>query len=120
MSNVEFTLTSNAEAIKAATDEAIITALKAVGAQAQGHATAEITAVGAVDTGRLRDSIEFDVEDKTLYVGTNVEYAPYVEFGHKTTKGNDVAARPYLRPAIEKNLSEYQQIFEQELSKIGN
>ena len=115
MSNVEFTLTSNAEAIKAATDETIITALKAVGAQAQGHATAEITAVGAVDTGRLRDSIEFDVEDKTLYVGTNVEYAPYVEFG--TVK---MTARPYLRPAIEKNLSEYQQIFEQELSKIGN
>jgi hypothetical protein len=40
MSNVEVTLTSNADLIRQATDEAIQTALEAVGAQAQGNASA--------------------------------------------------------------------------------
>lgn len=35
---------------------------------------------------------------RTVYVGTNVEYAPYVELG--TSKQS---AKPYLRPAVEQN-----------------
>lgn len=34
-----------------------------------------------VDTGNLRNNISNTVVDDTVYVGTNVEYAPYVEFG---------------------------------------
>ena len=34
-----------------------------------------------VDTGDLRNSITHEVEDNVGYVGTNKEYAPYVEFG---------------------------------------
>jgi len=51
-----------------------------------------------VDTGRLRNSISTAKGDKTtMFVGTNVEYAPYVEFGtHK------MSAQPYMRPAAEK------------------
>lgn len=33
------------------------------------------------NTGILRRSITHEVEDNVGYVGTNVEYAPYVEFG---------------------------------------
>ena len=76
MADFEFTLTSNRELIESATAEAIQTALEAVGTQAVAHAVAEITAQGAVDTGRLRNSITKAVEDQTVYVGTNVEYAP--------------------------------------------
>ena len=36
--------------------------------------------------------------ERTVYIGTNVEYAPYVELG--TSKMN---AKPYLRPAVENN-----------------
>lgn len=54
-----------------------------------------------VDTGRLRASIWNDVERKgmttfVLSVGTNVEYAKFVEFG--TSK---MAAQPFLRPAVD-------------------
>ncbi len=35
---------------------------------------------------------------RTVYVGTNVEYAPYVELG--TSR---MGAKPYLRPAVENN-----------------
>jgi len=52
-----------------------------------------------VDTGRLRSSISVeDGEDGRGYfvkVGTNVEYAPYVEFGTY-----QMPAQPYLRPAL--------------------
>jgi HK97 gp10 family phage protein len=52
-----------------------------------------------VDTGRLRASITHeiasDVEGLVGRVGTDVEYAPYVEFGT-----GRMAAQPYLRPAL--------------------
>lgn len=57
-----------------------------------------------VDTGRLRSSITTDGprvisgEEITAKVGTNVEYAPFVEFGTKRQK-----AQPYLYPALAKN-----------------
>ena len=54
-----------------------------------------------VDTTRLRDSIEHEVEQLASHrletiVGTNVEYAPYQEMGTSM-----MAANPYLRPAFE-------------------
>jgi HK97 gp10 family phage protein len=50
-----------------------------------------------VDTGRLRSSIShaYDVGAGEVYVGTNVEYAAYVEFGTRRQR-----AQPYLRAAL--------------------
>lgn len=52
-----------------------------------------------VDTGRLRSSITHALgrDSRSLYcdVGTDVEYAPYVEFGTLRQ-----GAQPYLRPAL--------------------
>jgi len=54
-----------------------------------------------VRTGRLRASIHTGkIEDGVYYVGTNVHYAPYVEFGTRK-----MAARSYLRPAAKKVVS---------------
>ena len=55
-----------------------------------------------VDTGRLRGSIavEEDENKMEVMIGTDVKYAPYVEFG--TCK---MAARPYLRPAYYENIN---------------
>jgi HK97 gp10 family phage protein len=44
-------------------------------------------------------------------VGTNVEYAPYVELGTHRQK-----AQPYLRPAAEGHTAEYKQIIKTEMS----
>lgn len=63
-----------------------------------------------VDTGRLRNSISHAADDDTMYVGTNVEYAAYVELGTKRMK-----AQPYIEPSIMNHIDEYKQIAEQEL-----
>lgn len=34
-----------------------------------------------VDTGNLRSSIRYEVNGDSVEIGTNVEYAPYVEYG---------------------------------------
>ena len=51
-----------------------------------------------VDTGRLRNSIAHEVDANGLNatIGTNLEYAPYVEFGTQRMR-----ERPYLFPALE-------------------
>lgn len=59
-----------------------------------------------VDTGRLRTSITFEEEQNRngflkLVVGSNVDYAPFVEFGTERQ-----AAQPYLRPALRQVLSD--------------
>ena len=50
------------------------------------------------DTGRLANSITFDrVGDLTASVGSNLNYAPWLEYG--TSR---MAARPFFRPAVER------------------
>ena len=45
--------------------------------------------------------------EKAVYIGTNVEYAPYVEFGTSRQR-----AQPFLRPAATEHGAEYRQIIE--------
>ena len=58
-----------------------------------------------VDTGRLRNSITHGTDANSVYIGTNVEYAPYVELGTRRQH-----AQPYLRPAITNHMEEYKKI----------
>jgi HK97 gp10 family phage protein len=59
------------------------------------------------DTGRIRASIshEVDTQALTARVGTNVEYAKYLELGTK-----NMAARPFLRRAFNEHLEKLKQI----------
>lgn len=93
----------NTELIKNATREAVVVALEAVGLQAEGYAKR----LCPVDTGLLRNSITHTSDEDTAYIGTNVEYAAYVEYGTSKT-----AAQPYLKPAVNDHAQEYQKIFE--------
>jgi len=49
-----------------------------------------------VDTGNLQDSIEINSDKMSRTIGSDVEYALYVELGTQ-----HMAAQPYLRPAID-------------------
>lgn len=76
-------------------------ALEAIGMQAETYGKK----LCPVDTGRLRNSITHQTETDVVYVGTAVEYAPFVELG--TAKMN---AQPYIRPAVADHAEEYKQI----------
>ena len=53
------------------------------------------------------DNVIGDSSEECVYIGTNVEYAPYVENG--TSK---MAARPFLKPAATEHSDEYKRLFE--------
>lgn len=107
--NVE--VTSNAPAVKAAKDEAIQRALEKIGLAGESYAKLNLErAPRRVDTGRLRNSISHTHDDDTAYIGTNVEYAPYVEFGTVKMEPN-----MFLHKAVSENIPEYKSIAEAEL-----
>ena len=108
---------SNLWAVKSEVNQAIQRALEICGGKAESYAKK----LCPVDTGNLRNSITHaQYDDRTEAIGTNVEYAPYVELGHAKPGGGHVAAKPYLRPAVENHAAEYKKIIMTELSKVGN
>ncbi len=86
-------------------DKATAAALEEIGLTAEGYAKKACP----VDTGRLRNSITHLVSGREggreVYIGTNVEYAPYVEEGTV-----HMAAQPFLKPAAEGHAGTYRSI----------
>ena len=80
--------------------------LEAIGLTAEGYAKRETP----VDTGRLRNSISHATDDEAAYIGTNVEYAPYVELGARGRQGVHM-----LQRAATEHTDEYKQIMEDAL-----
>lgn len=107
MSDVEI-VADNTDQVIEALGIAMARGLEAIGIQAEGHAKA----LCPVDTGRLRNSITHVVDsgEKAAYIGTNVEYGPYVELGTSRQK-----EQPFLRPAAQNHGDEYGRILESEL-----
>jgi HK97 gp10 family phage protein len=107
-------------------------ALERCGMQAEGYAK-EMT---PVDTGNLRNSITHKVVENEVYIGTNNEYAAYVELGtgkyaeggrkdpwvYQDDEGrwhhtNGQRAQPYLKPAVADHKQTYRNIIEDELKR---
>ena len=87
-----------------AMEHAKSTALELIGGKAESYAKK----LCPVDTGRLRNSITHArYDENTEVIGSNVEYAPYVELG--TVKQTP---QPYLRPAAENHSAEYKNIIQ--------
>lgn len=103
------TFTSHVKEALSAEQAARNKALEIIGGKAESYAKK----LCPVDTGRLRNSITHQQYDEsTEVIGTNVEYAPFVELGHHTSGGNKVAAQPFLRPAAENHTAEYKKIID--------
>lgn len=98
----------NRREVAEAVDGAIAAALEEVGLAAEGFAKR----LCPVDTGRLRNSITHVTrpDDNAVYIGTNVEYAPYVEYGTARQE-----AQPFLRPAATRHGDTYRTIVEAHL-----
>ena len=103
------TFVSHAKEVLTAEQAARNKALEIIGGKAETYAKK----ICPVDTGRLRNSITHQQYDEnTEVVGTNVEYAPFVELGHHTSGGTFVAGKPFLKPAAEGHTAEYKNIIE--------
>ena len=89
-------------------DSAIGVALEEIGLLAENYAQKKCP----VDTGNLRASIthEVDTGDNAVYIGTNVEYAPYVELGTSRQK-----AQLFLRPAASEHGEQYRKVLKKAL-----
>ena len=131
----QITFTSHLDEVLKAADEQIARAMEIVGGMAESNAKE----LCPVDTGNLRNSISHALEDNghTVVIGSGVTYAPYVELGtgkyaesggrqtpwsYQDSKGNwhttsGMPPRPYLRPAIQDHVSEFQTVIESELKR---
>lgn len=93
-------------------------ALEECGLAAEGFAKKEVTKVvydtpespSYKRTGNLRNSITHTVVDNTAYVGTDIEYAPYVELGTVRMR-----PRPFIKPSVTNYINQYKQIIERRL-----
>lgn len=126
--------TDNSGELNNELQNAIWIALEKCGLVAEGYAKK----LCPVDTGNLRNSITHAVneEEQAAYIGTNNEYAPYVELGtgiyaeggggrpmpwvYQDAKGNwhytrGNKAKPFLRPAVADHSAQYFSIIKDEL-----
>ena len=109
------TFISHKQEVLSAEQKARNKALEIIGGKAESYAKK----ICPVDTGRLRNSITHQqMDDHTEMIGTNVEYAPYVELGHHTSGGTFVAGKHFLRSAAEGHSAEYKQIIENEMKNV--
>lgn len=128
---MDFRIADNSNEIKNAVRQAADRALERIGMQAEGYAKE----LCPVDTGNLRNSITHKVVsgDNEVYIGTNNEYAVYVELGtgiyaqggrrdpwhYQDDNGNwhrtrGAKAQPYLKPAVADHKRTFENIIEDE------
>lgn len=125
-------VTDNSDKVLSEFKAAILRALERCGSQAEGYAKD----LAPVDTGRLRNSIshKVDEEEEAAYIGSDLDYAAYVELGTGQyaeggrptpwvyqddsgnwhwTQGNP--AQPFLKPAVADHTKTYSNIIKSEL-----
>ena len=130
--NVE--ITDNSKEVSGAIHAALLRGLEKCGLVAEGYAKK----LCPVDTGNLRNSITHvvDEQEPAAIIGTNNEYAAYVELGtgkyaegggrrptpwvYQDAKGNwhytrGNKAQPFLKPAAADHAGQYRDILENEL-----
>ena len=109
MADIKFT--SNVNDILSALEKGKRNALTAIGATAETYAKKATP----VDTGRLRNSISHTVDGEAVYIGTNVEYAPYVELGTSRAKAHHM-----LQKAATEHSAEYKRLAEDAIQSAIN
>lgn len=102
-------LEAKLEAFESALDQRLYEAMETLVLMVESSARQN----APVDSGRLRSSISSQVSRTAASViegeiGSNVEYAPYQEFGT-----SEMGAQPYLRPAFAAHQSDFRRLVEE-------
>lgn len=120
--NAFATIVDNSAQIRNAFNQQVLKGAKAIGQAAEAHAkrecpvgTPESTGKPGYIGGTLRGSISNTVTseslDVSIYIGTNVKYAPYVEFIDRYKHAEGTNAH-FLRNAAANHNDEYKAIME--------
>lgn len=109
MAKIDVKMTDNKEQVLEALHDQIASALEAIGMDAASTAAD----YAPVDTGNLKNSISHAVDGNTVYIGTNVEYAPYQELG--TSRG--IVGKHFLQHGVTAHSSDYADIIKRYLSE---
>lgn len=107
------TIKDNTEEVLSALDAAIDVGLEGIGIKASGYAALNLEAnPRRIDTGNLRNSITYKVQDRAAYIGTNVSYAIYVHDGTSRMEPNR-----FLTNAAQDHMDEYKAIIQTALEE---
>ena len=107
---MSYSYKDNTEEVLSAMGKAIERGLETIGLTAEGHAKKNLYPGHGLDTGRLRNSISHATDKDAAYIGTNVEYAPYVELGARGRNGLH-----YLQQAATEHTDEYKRLMEESM-----
>ena len=134
----DFQIENNADLTREAFDRCLKRALTAIGMQAESYAKQKINQANAIDTGRLINSVtwgtaeragSFDysdnegnhfadtrglAEEDAVYIGSNVSYAPFIEYGWQNG-GSSYAGVHFLKDAAGNHTAEYKEIIKQSM-----
>lgn len=110
MAEFSFSMDDHKEEVKEEMRSKVASCLEAIGMDAASTAQS----VTPVDTGRLKNSISYvvDEQEHVVYIGTNVEYAPYQEYG--TSRG--IKGKHFLQFGVTAHVAEYRSIFQDTLN----
>lgn len=107
MAKIDVKITDHKQEVLEAMHEQVQAALEAIGMDAASTAADK----APVDTGTLKNSISHAVDGNTVYIGTNVEYAPYQELG--TSRG--IVGKHFLQFGVSAHSAEYANIIKEYL-----
>lgn len=119
---VEVKIEDNSEEVLEAMNEKVLDWLEAIGSDAADTAakkapvgTPESTGIPGYIGGTLKNSISHAVveSENAVYIGTNVEYAPYQEFG--TSRG--ISGKHFLQFGATAHQAEYKSLLEEKLKE---
>lgn len=99
----------NTDAILDKIDSAIQKTLKEIGVKG----VARVKANAPVDTGKLRSSYTYELDDFSVTIGTNLDYSVYVEF-----KPSNRGGRPHFRNTLESEKTNFMNILKKNLGGI--
>lgn len=116
MSSISFKVTDHSPKVRAAVESQIKLALNLMGEVVEGYAKEDCP----VDTGNLRNSLTHELgtasNEPACYVGSNVEYAPYVEFGERYH--HEVGKAHFLRDGAQNHIDELRDVAQKTLKNI--
>lgn len=107
--DMDVTVNSNVDVFTEEMEYAVLLWLTAIGEDASHTAAKK----APVDTGRLKNSISYAVNpaDHKAYIGTNVPYAPYQEFG--TSRG--IVGKHFIQFGATAHVNQYRKWLESQL-----